>query len=127
MTVSAASVAVGYWMPTDQLITNLRQDDIYHLTTQSLGVISFPSFHFVPLLLCTWAFWPMLYLRIASLTLTGLMIVATATVGCHYSIDILGGLAVGFGSLSFSKWLITHVNWESTHLKESPQTAYAEN
>lgn len=62
------------------------------------GMVAFPSYHAVAALLFTWAAWPTVA-RWPILTLNVLMLVSIPTIGNHYFIDVLAGLAVGTGVL----------------------------
>lgn len=100
----------SYWI-SDSVILEIRQASAFYIKSPFLGAISFPSFHFIPILLYTWACWPVFNLRIVGFICTGLMILATTVVGCHYFIDILGGLAVAFFSLYVSRRVNRSMIW----------------
>jgi hypothetical protein len=73
---------------------SLRVLDLFQLG----GVLTFPSFHAASAILCTWAFWPVRWLRPLNLFCNGAMIVATPVGGGHYFVDVIAGIAVAAAS-----------------------------
>lgn len=61
---------------------------------QLVGVVTFPSFHAAAAVLYVWSFWPLRWLRVATVPWNALMIIATPLGGGHYLVDILAGVAV---------------------------------
>lgn len=65
------------------------------------GMISFPSYHAAAAAILTWGCWTT-YLRWPMLALNALMCISAITMGSHYFVDILGGLAVAAASIAIA-------------------------
>jgi hypothetical protein len=108
--------AYAYYSPAVELIGNIpssagryhlehfngvRSGDLLSFTFgETIGIITFPSFHtIIPVLLLwslrrTWAIWP-------ALPVSVIMIVSTISIGGHYLADIVAGIAL----CTISIWL----------------------
>jgi membrane-associated phospholipid phosphatase len=58
------------------------------------GLITFPSFHVVLTVLAAAALWPFRYLGWFAAVWAALIVISTVATGIHYTIDVVGGLAV---------------------------------
>jgi membrane-associated phospholipid phosphatase len=67
-----------------------------------LGMVGFPSFHTVMAALFLYYSWPLKYLRLPALVVTGLMLPAILLHGAHNLIDVLGGIAVAAFAIWFA-------------------------
>ena len=85
----------------------LRTLDLEHLG----GVITFPSFHAAMAVLCSWALWPLRWLRPLSLAVNGAMLVATPIGGGHYLVDVVAGVMVAIGSIYAARYGARLVDW----------------
>lgn len=68
---------------------------------QRFGIVTFPSYHTVTIVLFVWAFWPDRVLRWPAIIWNMIVLVAVPVHGSHYLCDIVGGLLVA----AFSIWL----------------------
>ncbi|QNQ08078.1 phosphatase PAP2 family protein [Sphingomonas alpina] len=77
------------------VIANLRSGAMTVINPATLsGLISFPSFHAAAALLFIWAAWPLKLLRWPMVAINVAMLFATPVHGCHYLIDVIGGLMI---------------------------------
>ncbi|MGY4397750.1 hypothetical protein ACVWZA_002947 [Sphingomonas sp. UYAg733] len=77
------------------VIANLRSGAMTVINPMTLsGLISFPSFHAAAALLLIWAAWPLKLLRWPMVVVNVAMLLATPVHGCHYLIDVIGGLMI---------------------------------
>jgi membrane-associated phospholipid phosphatase len=58
------------------------------------AIVSFPSFHAALAVLCVLALWGLKPLRVPSIILAVAICISTVTTGWHYTIDVIGGIAV---------------------------------
>jgi membrane-associated phospholipid phosphatase len=58
------------------------------------GLSTVPSFHVVLTVLAAGALWPFRYLRWPAAAWAALVVISTVATGIHYTIDVVGGLAV---------------------------------
>lgn len=86
------------------IVSGLRNGGVREITTaMSVGVVFFPSFHAAASALFVWAIWPLKWLRAPALALNLSLLIATITIGEHYLIDILAGLALAAFSVVVSQ------------------------
>jgi len=78
---------------------SLRDLELFKLA----GIVAFPSFHAASAVLFAWALWPIRGFGPIALALNVVMLVATPVVGAHYSIDVVGGIAVGYVAIVLAK------------------------
>jgi hypothetical protein len=78
----------------------LRTLDLEHLK----GVVTFPSFHAAMAVLCSWALWPLRWVRPLNLAINAAMLVATPIGGGHYLVDVLAGVMVAVGSICVARY-----------------------
>jgi membrane-associated phospholipid phosphatase len=64
------------------------------------GIVTFPSFHAASAAIYLWALWPVRLLRPIAILANVAMIAATPTVGGHYFVDIIAGLALAAASVA---------------------------
>jgi membrane-associated phospholipid phosphatase len=69
------------------------------------GVVCFPSFHVIWAMLAAHTLWGFRWLRVPALILAGLIILSTMTLGWHYFVDVLAGIAVAATAISLSRAL----------------------
>ena len=104
----------GYHLPVtpvqaacQQSLFLLRAPGPYSL--QLYGVVCFPSFHVIWVLLCANSLWCFKLLRIPVAILSTLIILSTMTGGWHYFVDVLSGLLVAAAAIAasraLSRWL----------------------
>ena len=104
----------GYHLPANpvqaacqQSLFLLRAPGPYSL--QLYGVVCFPSFHVIWVLLCANSLWCFKLLRIPVAILSTLIILSTITGGWHYCVDVLAGLLVAAAAIAasraLSRWL----------------------
>jgi membrane-associated phospholipid phosphatase len=63
------------------------------------GLVTFPSFHTALAIICSWALWPIRYLRWPAVLLNVLVIASTPSIGGHYLIDVIAGALVAVGAI----------------------------
>jgi len=63
------------------------------------GIVCFPSFHVIWVVLSAAALWWMKPLRVPIAVITALIVISTVTTGWHYVCDVLAGLAIAAISL----------------------------
>ena len=100
----------GYHLPATPTMAacqlsllHLRAAGPYSL--QLYGVVCFPSFHVIWVLLCANSLWCFKPLRIPVAILSTLIILSTMTGGWHYFVDVLSGLLVAAAAIAASKAL----------------------
>jgi membrane-associated phospholipid phosphatase len=100
----------GYHLPANpvqaacqQSLFLLRAAGPYSL--QLYGVVCFPSFHVIWVLLCANSLWCFKLLRIPVAILSALIILSTMTGGWHYFVDVLAGLLVAAAAIAASRAL----------------------
>lgn len=74
------------------------------------GLITFPSFHVVLTALAAATLWPLKWLRWPITAWAALIIASTVTTGIHYSIDVVGGLAVAAIAWCLAGWIFRVAN-----------------
>jgi hypothetical protein len=123
----AAFQAVGPWHyygyapnaeqeRTTRVFFALKSDEWLALdSSNSAGVVAFPSFHTILAVLSAIAFWRIPYVRWLAALLACLIVVSTLTTGWHYVADVLAGLAIAAVSMAAARgftWLDT--KWGGT-------------
>jgi membrane-associated phospholipid phosphatase len=100
----------GYHLPANPTMAacqlslfNLRAAGPYSL--QLYGVVCFPSFHVIWVLLCANSLWCFKLLRIPVAILSILIVLSTMTSGMHYFVDVLAGLLVAAAAITASRAL----------------------
>ena len=100
----------GYHLPANPTMAacqlsllHLRAAGPYSL--QLYGVVCFPSFHVIWVLLSANSLWCFKLLRIPVAILSVLIILSTMTGGWHYFVDVLAGLLVASAAIAASKEL----------------------
>ncbi|MCX7121446.1 MAG: phosphatase PAP2 family protein [Gammaproteobacteria bacterium] len=88
--------------------TSMRFYQVHHflkVTSAKGGLIAFPSFHVVWVILLTYAcvnkkiiFWPLLCYNL-------ILIASTVFLGWHYATDVIGGFILGIGAIVFAEWV----------------------
>lgn len=81
---------------------SLRHLELFHLA----GIVSFPSFHAASAVIYMWALWPVRGFASLSIAMNVLMIAATPVIGAHYMIDVIGGIVLAAGSITFAKYFL---------------------
>ena len=74
------------------------------------GVVVFPSFHTVLVVLFAWAFWAVPVLRWPALALNAGMLAATPLCGGHYLADVIAGFALAVAALKGASLLAMWVS-----------------
>jgi membrane-associated phospholipid phosphatase len=69
-------------------------------TLMVYGVVCFPSFHVIWVIICADALWAFKFLRVPTFILAILIILSTITGGWHYLVDVLAGLLVGVAAVA---------------------------
>ncbi|WP_370713071.1 phosphatase PAP2 family protein [Sphingomonas sp. IW22] len=73
----------------------VRGSEVFILDIKNAsGIVTFPSIHVGVSVLCGWASWQSVWLRIPMLILNILMAISAVTHGSHYLFDVLGGVMV---------------------------------
>jgi membrane-associated phospholipid phosphatase len=79
----------------EAMLLTLKTDSVFVIdVTNRDGLITFPSFHVVLTVLAAAALWPLRPLRWPVVIWAALIVISTVATGIHYSVDVLGGLAV---------------------------------
>jgi membrane-associated phospholipid phosphatase len=100
----------GYHLPANPTMAAC-QLSLFHLrapgpySLQLYGVVCFPSFHVIWVLLCANSLWCFKPLRIPVAILSTLIILSTLTGGWHYFVDVLAGLLVAAAAIAASRAL----------------------
>jgi hypothetical protein len=76
------------------------------MTSLTLGVLTFPSFHAVSAVLYAWAFWPIRWLRPLALLCNGAMMAATPVGWGHYLVDLLAGIVVAAAAIYAARLIV---------------------
>jgi membrane-associated phospholipid phosphatase len=97
---------------------SLRHLDLFHLA----GIVSFPSFHAASAVLYMWALWPVRGFASLSIAMNLLMIAATPVIGAHYMIDVIGGILLAAGSITFAKFFLTMMAGRRNAQAASPKS-----
>ena len=84
-------------------LLSLRLPGPYLFHPQTVGVISFPSFHVIWAILCAAALWDYRLFRIPIALLSAMIMASTLTTGWHYFSDVLGGIAVAVLSVTVAR------------------------
>src|SRR5438477_8191915 len=77
---------------------SLRDLEVFKLA----GIVAFPSFHAASGVLYAWALWPVRGFGPLAFVLNAVMLVATPVIGAHYVVDVIGGVAVAWGSIALA-------------------------
>jgi membrane-associated phospholipid phosphatase len=100
----------GYHLPANPVqaacqlsLFSLRASGPYCM--QLYGVVCFPSFHVIWVLVCANSLWCFKLLRIPVAILSTLIILSTMTGGWHYFVDVLAGLLVAVAAIAASRAL----------------------
>ena len=64
-----------------------------------VGYVSFPSYHSASAALFSWAVWPLRRIRWMFVLLNVGMGASALIIGAHYLVDVIAGVAVGFGAI----------------------------
>jgi PAP2 superfamily len=67
------------------------------------GVICFPSFHVIWIVLASFNLWSVKSLRIPTSVFSVLILISTVTTGWHYVCDVVAGLIIAFLALSIAR------------------------
>ena len=95
----------------EAMLLNLKTDSLFVIDVSNRdGLITFPSFHVVLTVLAAAALWPLRPLRWPVVLWATLIVISTVATGIHYSIDVLGGLAVA--AIAFASGYL-YLQWES--------------
>ena len=100
----------GYHLPANPTMAAC-QLSLFHLraagpyTLNLYGVVCFPSFHVIWVLLCANSLWCFKPLRIPVVILSALIVLSTMTSGMHYFVDVLAGLLVAAAAIAASRAL----------------------
>ncbi len=112
-----------------QMLATLKTDKPFVIdVTNRDGLITFPSFHVVLTVLAATALWPIRYLRWPVALWATLIVASTVTTGIHYTIDVVGGLALAgasqAGATAILRWPISGwPRWSDRGLASSRQIA----
>lgn len=91
-----------------------RHDAVFVLSPDVIsGVSTFPSVHAALAVMCAWAAWPVLWLRVPLLVLNIGMYVSTIPVGAHYGIDVVAGTLLAAAVIFVVRTLPGHL-WART-------------
>jgi hypothetical protein len=104
---ATSQCTVGAGIATDPLIFQIRESDSLYLSLKNMdGLVMFPSYHAVIAIFSMWALWPVPGLRWISIIVNTAILTSTPLIGCHYFIDIFGGIVVAIASIALSKWFL---------------------
>lgn len=82
-------------------ILAVRDDPNFVLRLEQVsGIISFPSVHAAVAVLCSWAVWPIRWIRFPLILWNTLMMLSAITEGGHYIVDIIAGIGVAGFSIA---------------------------
>ncbi len=82
-------------------ILAVRDDPNFVLRLEQVsGIISFPSVHAAVAVLCSWAAWPIRWIRFPLILWNTLMMLSAITEGGHYIVDIIAGIGVAGFSIA---------------------------
>lgn len=112
--------AYAFYDPAPELISNIPQlAGRYHLPhftalrdgtmstinlSTTMGIVTFPSFHTITPVMCTWAVRGTWFFWIV-LPLTIIMVISTLSIGGHYLADVLAGLVYcAIGAFAYAQW-----------------------
>jgi membrane-associated phospholipid phosphatase len=72
--------------------------------TQTMGIVTFPSFHTVMAIIATYAVRHYRWLFVPFVLLNTVNILSTVPLGGHYFVDVLGGAAIALSAIAIVRW-----------------------